>query len=65
MSNKFASTEARVAHLERVCGIQQEMLDRLHVAILGHQYGIELLALAVGVELQPQPAQAAPMTSLN
>ena len=54
-----------MAHLERVCGIQQEMLDRLHVALIGHQYGIELLALSAGIELQQQPAQTAPLSTLN
>jgi hypothetical protein len=65
MTNKFASTEARLTHLEKVCGLQQQIIDRLHVAILGHQYAVEALALVAGIELQQRPAPNAPLSTMN
>jgi hypothetical protein len=65
MTNKFASTETRLAHIEKVCGLQQVLIDKLYTAVLGHQYAVEALALAAGVELQQQPAQTAPLSMMN
>jgi hypothetical protein len=51
--------------LEKVCSIQQHIIDELTVAALAQERAIEELARAAGVDLQQQPARTAPLTSLN
>lgn len=47
-------TEARLARLERVVGLQQTIIDRITTAVTGHQVTIEAFAkLLLGIELQP------------
>ena len=59
------SLEARLDRIERVTALQQALIDKLYVAVRGHQHVVEALATAAGIEVGQQPAQAAPMTSLN
>jgi uncharacterized coiled-coil protein SlyX len=56
---------ARVERLEKICGLQQQLLDRLAIAARGQQAVIEALARHAGVDLQAQPAQAAPLGRMN
>jgi uncharacterized coiled-coil protein SlyX len=53
--------ESRVAHLENVCALQQQMIDMLGAAVLSQQASIETLVFKAGKELQPQPAPRAPL----
>ena len=55
--------ESRVARLERVCGLQQRLIDTLGSAVLSQQAAIEALIFGAGIELQPQPAQRAPRSN--
>jgi uncharacterized coiled-coil protein SlyX len=51
----------RVERLEKICTLQQRLIDQLGAAAICHQREIEALA---GVEVQ-QPAQAAPLGRMN
>jgi uncharacterized coiled-coil protein SlyX len=52
---------ARVERLEKISGLQQQLIDMLAIAARGQQAVIEALARHAGVDLQQQPAQAAPL----
>lgn len=55
------SLESRVARLERVCGLQQQLLDMLGPAVLNHQAIIERLVFMAGTKLQSELAPRAPL----
>jgi uncharacterized coiled-coil protein SlyX len=52
------STNEHLARLERVMVLQQKMIDRLSVAVTGHQKILEAWSQAAGIE--PEPAPPAP-----
>lgn len=64
MENESTISE-RVERLEKICGLQQALIDLLGTAARGQQAVIEALARHAGVDLQQQPAQAAPLGRMN
>jgi uncharacterized coiled-coil protein SlyX len=54
------SVEGRLARLETVWQLQQVLLDKLAIAVGGHQCVVEALAQLAGVELTNSPAPPAP-----
>ena len=51
--------ESRIAKLERIFVLQQQLIDKLSVATFGHQRVIEALATLLHIEIAEQPAPRA------
>lgn len=59
------TTEQRIERLERVIGLQQQLMDRLGAAVMGQQHVIEALASMAGVKIEQPRAHVAPLVTPN
>lgn len=55
---------ARIERLETVSGLQQQLIDRLAIAVRGQEQIIEVLVQRAGVDLQPV-VQLMPLNRTN
>jgi hypothetical protein len=58
--------ETRVRDLERLCSVQGRFIEKLTIGFRGHQRALEaILGLLEADQQQQQPAQGAPLSTLN